>query len=76
MIGTISRAYVAGRQDRLDGRPAASARARGETAKTHTFYLMGWQEFRFRPGQGFPQLELTPPASQAVPGTRLDTARD
>ncbi len=73
MIGQISGAYLAGRDDRRAGRPAATARARHETCKLHGFYLMGYRALRWTRDAGFPQLELPLPASTDAPGARLDT---
>ena len=72
-IGRISGAYIAGREDRRACRRAATATERGETPKLHGFYLMGYRAFRWRRGDGLPQLEMFPAASTAAPGARLDT---
>lgn len=58
MIGRISGAYIAGRDDRRAGRKPATARERGEASSLHPFYLLGFADFRWNRRAGFRQLEL------------------
>ena len=76
MIGAVAGAYIVGREDRRAGQRAKTARERGESAGLHRFYLLGFSDFRWTRGAGFPQLELPGvfSASQDARRARLDTS--